>query len=237
MAFRKTYSIIGMALLLSTSCAAPAKTQQQQLVELAEKNHAGALYHLGMMYLTGTSVQLDRKRAVEYFRKSYAQGDPLAAYKLGCFYDGQYQLLPVDFDRALKLKLIAAQEGYALAQQDVARLYARQNDIEQAKMWLKRAADQGTADALVAYASIHNGFEGLEKDPSITAAYFRLYLKQFGGSSEQREWTEDFEATLTDVERSRSKLIIREYVAQPTALTLRAMRGQGDLERVLRGAL
>src|ERR1700709_294353 len=59
------------------------------MVALADKGDAEAQYHVGMMYNNGIGTQRDLRHAFEWFEKSAASGDPLGAYKLGCYYDGQ----------------------------------------------------------------------------------------------------------------------------------------------------
>ena len=78
------------------------------------------------------------------FKNRLRPNDPLGAYKLGCYYDGQGEgVVANDKNEALKYKLIAAKAGYALAQHDVALLYARQENFEEAMKWWKMAGDQG----------------------------------------------------------------------------------------------
>lgn len=57
----------GLIAAALASCA-PANAQTIQIEELerlADRGEAKALYHLGMMYLTGSSVGQDQERAVE----------------------------------------------------------------------------------------------------------------------------------------------------------------------------
>ena len=58
------------------------------MVALANKGDAEAQY-VGMMYNNGIGTQRDPRQAFEWFQKSAASNDPLGAYKLGCYYDGQ----------------------------------------------------------------------------------------------------------------------------------------------------
>ncbi len=178
-----------------------------------------------MMYLTGTGVAQDQNRALGYFQVASELGDPLASYKLGCFYDGQYKLLKVDAERALDLKLVAANAGYALAQQDVAVRYARRGDFSQALGWLARAASEGIPEALALYASVHNGTPGVEKDPVSAAAYFRLFLAASGGTEQQREWLKAFESKLSPAQLDAADAIVTSFRAKPTALTTEALAG------------
>ncbi|MEM6826753.1 MAG: tetratricopeptide repeat protein [Pseudomonadota bacterium] len=226
-------SLITGSAALALAAGAPANAEgslSQELEQLASEGNAEALYHLGMMYLLGEGVAKDQQTAVKLFRQSAELGDPLAAYKLGCFYDGQYQLLEVDFDRALEFKLVAAKAGYALAQQDVAILLYRSGDIPLAMEWLSKAAMQGTAGALQAYASVHNGAKGIEKDPVKAAAYFSLYLNTYGGNTEQRKWLENFMQDLDQPKRDEVASLVSSYHPIPTKLTLQAMSGMGAAE-------
>src|SRR5688572_2489664 len=119
------------------------------MVVLANKGDAEAQYHVGMMYNNGIGTQKDPRQAFEWFQKSAASNDPLGAYKLGCYYAGQFAgVVTPDADEALKYKLVAAKAGYALAQHDVALLYSRQENSEEAVKWLKMAGDQGYPAAL-----------------------------------------------------------------------------------------
>ena len=222
-------AIVGVAMSFALVCCSPANAESalvQDLQELAAEDNSEALYHLGMIYLLGDGVETDQEKAVNYFRQSASLGDPLAAYKLGCFYDGQYQLLEIDLSKALEFKLIAAEAGYALAQQDVASLFYRLGDTRQALNWIERAADQGTSGALRTYALLHNGAEGIEANPVITAAYFSLFLANYRASDEQREWLSDLISDLDVNQLEEVDRIVATYEPAPTPLTLKALSGK-----------
>jgi TPR repeat protein len=141
----------------------PAKANEADsfnaMVALANKGDAEAQYHVGMMYNNGIGTQRDPSQAFEWFQKSAASNDPLGAYKLGCYYDGQGAgIVTPDSNEALKYKLISARAGYALAQHDVAILYGRQEKLEEAVRWWKMAGDQGFPMAL--YNLSGSYFEG-----------------------------------------------------------------------------
>lgn len=227
---------LAIAALAVSGSACAQGDQFRALEKLAEKKNPRAIYHLGMMYLTGSSVERDGKRALRYFREAAELGDPLASYKMGCFYDGQYDLVEPDLYLALKYNLVAAEAGYALAQQDVAGLFYRKQDFSNAVAWLERAVAQGTPDALATYASIHNGAPGIARDAAKTDAYFRLYLQTAEGTAKQREWLKDFEAKLTPAERVRSAEIVRAFKARPTPLTLEALSGARAAEALIKAS-
>ena len=223
----KISSLALAALFALASCGQASAADQliPKLEQLAARGNGEAHYHLGMAYWTGTGVKKDQQKAVGYFRRAAAAGDPLGAYKLGCLYDGQDGVMKRDAGEALRHKKVAADAGYALAQQDVAALYAEQGDFGTAIQWLERAARQGTSDALLAYSSVHNGAPGIEPDAVKTAAFFRLYLDRIEARSEQRAWLKSFEKKLTAEQRAAAARIVADYRPQPTALTIKALRG------------
>lgn len=216
-----------LALIGASGCgqAQSSSSLVPQLERLAERGNGEAQYHLGMAYWTGEGVPKNVDKAVVYFERAAANGDPLGAYKLGCLYDGQDRVLDRDPTKALKYKLVAANAGYALAQQDVAALYAEKNEYESALQWIDKAAKQGTAGALMTYASIHNGAPGIPSDPVITAAYFQLYLDRAEGDKKQHAWLKAFERKLTQEQREKVHKIVAAYRPLPTPLTVKALRG------------
>jgi TPR repeat protein len=228
--------IFAAALLIGCAACSNAHPQADllpKLERLAQTGNAEALYHLGMAYWTGTGAPKDVTRATEYFRRAAAAGDPLGAYKMGCLYDGQDHVLERDAEKALQYKLVAARAGYALAQQDVAALYAERNELQPALEWIEKAAAQGTSGALETYASIYNGAPGVEADPVKTAAYFRLFLERTDASEEQKDWLSTFEHKLNAQQRSQVAGVVANYRPHPTPLTIKALRGLESAEELV----
>lgn len=211
-----------------------------ELTSLASSGNAEALYHLGMLHHLGMGgVAKDPAKALDFFRQAAAGGDPLGAYKLGCYYDGQGAgVVDDDPELALKHKLIAAKAGYALAQHDTALLYYKKGAVAEALEWLKAAADQGDAGSLMAYASVHNGGEGIAKNPVTTLAYFTLALKARGEpvSERQTQWRNDFRSKMSPAEIKEAEKIIAAWKPQPTALTVKALSGDRAAEALIREA-
>lgn len=212
------------ALICFLFCSMPAHANEagtfNAMVALANKGDAEAQYHVGMMYNNGIGTQQDPRQAFEWFQRSTASNDPLGAYKLGCYYDGQGEgIVSLDANEALKFKLIAAKAGYALAQHDVALLYAKQDNFEEAMKWWKLAADQGYPSALYNLSGLYLQGKGAPRDLSLAYAYYKLSqrappdkLKTAAGS-------------LTKPELIRAEKLVSDWKPQPTALTLKAMRG------------
>jgi len=198
------------------------------MVALANKGGAEAQYHVGMMHNNGIGTQKDPRQAFEWFQKSTASNDPLGAYKLGCYYGGQFAgVVTSDLNEALKYKLISAKAGYALAQHDVAVLYHRQGNSEEALKWWKMAADQGLPDALFSLSRSYSAGKGTPRDISLSYAYFKL------SKVAPPKNVNEMASMLSKSELEKAEKLVSEWKPQPTALTLKAKRGLGAAEELL----
>src|SRR3954451_1748871 len=190
------------------------------MIALANKGDAEAQYHVGMMYNNGIGTQRDFKQAFEWFQKSTASNHPLGAYKLGCYYDGQGEgVVAADANEALKYKLIAAEAGYSLAQHDVALLYARRENFEEAMKWWKLSGDQGHPRSLYNLSSLYFHGKGAPKDLSLAYAYFKLSKPPAPNK------VNEMAGILTRPELEKAEKLVSDWKPQPTALTLKAGRG------------
>jgi hypothetical protein len=218
-------------LLLSMPVSANDAGTFHAMVALANKGDAEAQYHVGMMYNNGIGTQQDPRQAFEWFQKSTASNDPLGAYKLGCYYDGQGAgIVASDSDEALKYKLVAAKAGYALAQHDVALLYDKRGNSEEALKWWKMAGDQGLPRSLFNLSRLYFVGKGTPKDLSLAYAYFKL------SKLAPKKHVTDMAATLSKPELESAEKLVSEWKPQPTALTLKAKRGITAAEEHLKTA-
>jgi uncharacterized protein len=207
-------------LLFSTPGAANDAATFNAMVALANKGDAEAQYHVGMMYNNGIGTQQDLRQAFEWFQKSTASNDPLGAYKLGCYYDGQGAgIVAFDADEALKYKLVAAQAGYSLAQHDVAILYDKQGNPEEALKWRKMAGDQGHSGALFGLSRAYSAGKGAPRDLSLSYAYFKL------SKVAPQKNVNEMATMLSKPELENAEKLVSQWKPQPTALTLKAKRG------------
>ena len=199
------------------------------MVALANKGDAEAQYHVGMMHNNGIGTQKNPKQAFEWFQKSTASNDPLGAYKLGCYYAGQFAgVVTTDKNEALKYKLISAKAGYALAQHDVAILYDSQGNSEEALNWWKMAADQGLPNALFSLSRTYSAGKGVPRDLSLSYAYFKL------SKVAPPKNVNEMAAMLSKAELEKAEKLVSEWKPQPTALTLKAKSGFGAAEELLK---
>lgn len=224
-------AIVSCLLMLSLPARASDADTLKAMVVLASKGDAEAQYHVGMMYNNGIGTQRDLKQAFEWFQKSAAGNDPLGAYKLGCYYDGQgADVVATDPKEALKYKLVAAKAGYDLAQHDVANHYARQDNPEEAMKWWKQAGDQGYPRALYSLSGAYFQGKGAPKDLSVAFAYYKL------SNQAPRDKVNGMATVLSKPELESAEKLVSAWKPQPTALTLKAKRGFAAAEEHLRKA-
>jgi len=218
-------------LLLSAPANANDADSFKAMVALANKGNAEAQYHVGMMHNNGIGTPQDPKQAFEWFQKSTASNDPLGAYKLGCYYDGQgVGIVASDVNEALKYKLIAAKAGYALAQHDVANLYDRQGNPEEALKWWKMAGDQGYPRALYSLSMAYSAGKGTPRDLSLSYAYFKL------SKMAPPKNVNEMASRLSKPELEKAEKMVSEWSPRPTALTIKAKQGVGAAEELLKAS-
>ena len=216
-------------LVFSVSATANEANNFNAMVALAKKGDAEAQYHAGMMHNNGIGTQQDPRQAFEWFQKSTASGDPLGAYKLGCYYDGQGAgIVTSDANEALKYKLVAAKAGYALAQHDVANMYDRQGNSEEALKWWKMAGDQGYPRALYSLSMSYSAGKGAPRDLSLSYAYFKL------SKLAPKKNVNEMASMLSKPELEKAEKLVSEWSPQPTALTLKAKTGVSAADELLK---
>lgn len=208
-----------------------------RIVTLAEAGNAEAQYHVGMFYNNGMAgMTRDPRRAFAWFQKAAAGGDPLGAYKLGCYYAGQFPgAVEADEDQALAMKLVAAEAGYSLAQSDVANLYYNRQNYPEAVRWWTRATQQGLTGAHYALHTIyHKGTGGL-KDPKRAYVHYRLAYKNGQGDLRPEATTilGYLAEKLSAEERAAADAEIAAFVAKPTKLTIAALGARKRVDALL----
>ncbi|MDE6078112.1 MAG: sel1 repeat family protein [Muribaculaceae bacterium] len=102
---------------------------------------------LGMM----TTVADRQRLAVREVASKAASGDPKALYDLAMLHDMGYDSIPVDSARSTALYRLAAEAGYAPAQNYLGFRYfngeAVREDLDSALYWMAKAAGNGDAKA------------------------------------------------------------------------------------------
>lgn len=209
-----------------------------RLEKMAVERNPEAAYHLAMIYHLGLDgAARDPAKAFKLFKQAAEGGDPLGAYKIGCYYAGQGEgVVAADPALALRHKLVAAEAGYALAQFEVAQHYLQRGDREEGLRWLEAAARQSSSPALLALGSYHSGRPYADaRDGAKYYAYTLLSLE--GEDDETRAFAAElktmFATGLSAQEIEAGEKIIASWRAEPTRLTSRANAGQKAAEALV----
>jgi len=212
----------------------------QKLTSLSNAGSGEASYYLGMLHHLGMDgVAKDSRKAFELFKLSAERGDPLGAYKYGCYFDGQGEgIVKIDPKLALRYKLIAAEAGYALAQEDVAAHLFSDGDKTGSLRWLEMAAAQGNPTALMAIGGLYAGLAppgapSVARDAGRGYAHFLMAARN---SPEMRTALDAELAKLTPAERKRAIAIEANWQPRPTALTLKVFAGFEPAEKLIGAA-
>ena len=242
---RISYLPIALALALTVSCSSGGSPKPPdtflfgEVEELAKSGSPEAQYHLGMFYNNGIGTQKDTAQAFKWFEKSAMAGDPLGSYKLGCYYAGQFQgVVASDKEKALEYKLVAAQQGYALAQYDVAGAYYGNGEIEEAVKWLKKSADQGYSDALYQLFVLYSKGEKIPKDAVLAYGYLKIFEIN-AGEEEREEIAEkinELKNELSKAQLEQAQEFATNWSAHKTPLTVKAESGLERSERIVEEA-
>ena len=230
--------IVGIIMYLLGATSALASDESilfEQLLELAKAENPEAQYYVGMMFNNGIGVGRDPEKAFDWFLKSSAGGDPLGAYKVGCYYAGQFGVVTINHDKALEYKLVAAEAGYSLAQSDVAVTYGSRGNLEDAVRWWTVSAHQGHSQSLWNLSIMYYRGKIVPRDMAAAYAYLELSARAAGiAESEIREtMIEQFSSELSAAELDEAREIISDWKALPTPRTLRVDEGlQAALKHV-----
>jgi uncharacterized protein len=229
---RRLFAALFLSLMvLSAPARAEAANQlSSKLAALTDAGSGEAAYHLGMLHHVGVAgVPKDSRRAFELFRIAAERGDPLGAYKYGCYFDGQGEgIVDPDSELALKYKMTAAVAGYSLAQRDVAQHLVANGDIEGAVRWLESAASQGDIFAMGAIAGVYSGQmpEGFPTLPTDRVKSFTWLLLSARNIPEMRTGLEaEARQKLSPEDFTRVKSNVATWQPRRTPLDLQADGG------------
>jgi|SRR5882672_231430 len=225
---RILFVLVVVLIALNDSRGGEPETLFAQVRALAQSGNLEAQYHIGMMYNNGMGVSQDPNKAFEWFSKAATGGDPLAAYKVGCYYDGQFPgVVAVDLNKAVEYKLIAAKAGYSIAQSDVGIAYYKQGNVTEALGWWRMAAGQGYDTALYYLSIVYRDGKVVPKDSARAFAYFKLSQSLSGNQigQEVQAVLDKFASTMSSEELAKAEEIVSSWKSQPTSLTQRAKEG------------
>lgn len=189
--FKKRYAVLVLvgAVLAMASCGdkdpgvgvsnkgrGTTSQKEHTLEQRARQGDASAQLELGNHFLsTAGGGQVDK--AIEWFRKSAAQGNRESMNQLGYVY--QYGVgVPVDVDEALSWYRKSADLGFVLAEFNMGIVLQGQEKYREAATWYRKAADQGDAPAQHNLGVMYNHGMGVGKDLYKACELYRKSAEQ-----------------------------------------------------------
>lgn len=200
----------------------------QKLLVMAQAGDAEAQYNVGMFLNNGIGTDKDFKQAFVWFESAAQAGHALAAYKAGCYLDGQWgPIVPLDKDKALAFKLEAAKRGYSLAQNDVGNMYMQSQMPAQARDWWLAAARQGVVMALYNLSVSYLQGQDEPPDPVRGYAYFKLskLLSEQRINTQAQASLDHIRQSMTEDQIKVAEKMVEDWRVQRTPLTLQASQG------------
>lgn len=233
----------------ATELSLYAKVQAQvENVSAGSVEEAELHYHLGMMLNNGNGgAKKDPSSALVWFRKAAESGHPLAQYKLGCYFAGQFGVIK-DEVQAFEWKMRAAQAGYALAQHDLALIYFKRQDYTNTELWLRAAADQGELASIMQFAWLHASKRIPNADRVLAYAYTKIGADQMAvkfktlpvQTDEAKKLISQLQSDIDKAaqelsadDRTKAEQLVAQWQAKATSVTLAARAGMKEVERWL----
>lgn len=154
----------------------------------AERDHAEAQYHLGLMHLNGQGVQHAHDAAARWLRAAADQGHALAQRNLAVLYF-RGEGVPRDHAATVEWLNRAAVQGCVSAQMDLARVYLKGDGVQDpvaAASWLHHLAEGGHRDEQYYLGLMYYDGRGVSRDEAVAATWFRRAADQWHHEAEYR---------------------------------------------------
>ncbi|KAJ3078410.1 hypothetical protein HK102_004528, partial [Quaeritorhiza haematococci] len=146
-----------------------------------EDNHPAANYALGVCYHDGVGVDKDPCKAVYYYERSAAAGQPRGEGILGYCY-GEGFGVEKDEEKAFALYLKAAKRGESVSMYNVAHCYEEgigiPKDLSLAVTWYTKSAHLGNCYAQNSLGYMYEEGLGVDRDEVKAVYWYRLSAEQ-----------------------------------------------------------
>ncbi len=145
----------------------------------ADRGHVGAQYHLGLCYLNGNGVAVNKEEAVRWFYKAVEQGHVNAQYHLAlCYYNGNG--VGVNEKEAVYRFEKAAKQYHADAQYHLGLCCLNGEGVakneKEAVEWFKKAERQGNVNARAYLGFCYEYGKGVKADIKEAGEFYRKVI-------------------------------------------------------------
>jgi TPR repeat protein len=148
---------------------------------------------LGRCYVGGHGVAKDEARGLALGRESMAAGSCFGQYLVGRCYVLGCGGVAQDYAEAVLLHRLAADQGYAIAQNNLGRIFEEgqgvAQDYAEAVRLFRLAADQGDRAAQYNLGAMFQNGQGVAEDRAEAIRWYRLAAAQGIGSATMALWS------------------------------------------------
>lgn len=102
----------------------------ERILALAESGHAGAMFHIGKLYVHGIGVAQDMRKAEKWYQRAIDAGEMRAHCNMGWIYLYGFGVIPADKKRAYELLSIGAASGIPAAKASIGLMRITGDGIE-----------------------------------------------------------------------------------------------------------
>jgi localization factor PodJL len=167
--------------------AAALATPLDKLSALASAGNPRAELLIGLRYLKGDGVAIDKREAAKWILKASAAHDPMAQYWTAELFQHGDGVAP-DAAEALRWYEAAAGQGNRQAMHDLGVAYAEglgtQKDFGESARWFAKAAALGLTNSQFNLAVLYERGEGVKQD--LTQAYKWYAIAAASGDAESK---------------------------------------------------
>ncbi|EEQ89825.2 ubiquitin-protein ligase Sel1/Ubx2 [Blastomyces dermatitidis ER-3] len=142
-----------------------------------EKTAAKAAAHIGLMFLRGEGVDQNFAKAMTWFQRGTALGDPMCQHYIGLMYLNGYGV-PHDVIKAASYFKAAAEQDFPASETRLGALFLDQGDVATATRYFELAARYRWIEAFYYLAEIAEQGVGKERHCGMATAYYKMVAEE-----------------------------------------------------------
>ncbi|QSS55061.1 ubiquitin-protein ligase Sel1/Ubx2 [Histoplasma capsulatum var. duboisii H88] len=142
-----------------------------------EKTAAKAAAHIGLMFLRGEGVDQHFAKAITWFQRGRALGDPMCQHYIGIMYLDGYGV-PQDVMKAASYFKAAAEQDFPASETRLGALFLDQGDVATATRYFELAARYRWIEAFYYLAEIADQGIGKDRHCGMATAYYKMVAEE-----------------------------------------------------------
>ena len=136
-----------------------------------------AAAYLGLMFLRGEGTEQSFEKALTWFKRGLANGDPACQYELGLMHLNGYGVRKDPVTAANYFKA-SAEQDWSPAQAQLGKLFLDQGDLQTAMRYFELAVRHGHIEAFYHLAEISNNGVGRERSCGLATVYYKVVAEK-----------------------------------------------------------